>query len=45
MPYSLIRYVLDVFVIVSKNEILNILAVLNSKYESIKFTYETEIDG
>lgn len=39
------RYVDDVFAIVEKNEIQNVLTMLNSKYNSIKFTFETEIDG
>lgn len=38
------RYVDDVVAIVRKDDITNVLDTLNSKHQSIKFTYETEIN-
>lgn len=39
------RYVDDVFAIVKKSEIDSVLNVLNSRFDSIKFTYEVEDDN
>jgi len=39
------RYVDDVCAIVRKDQVQNVLQVLNSRYESIKFTCEIEKDG
>ena len=39
------RYVDDVWAVIDKNEIENMLDILNKQFESINFTYETEKDG
>jgi len=45
LPKLWLRYVDDVFAIVDKNHIRNLLDILNAQYESINFTMETEING
>jgi hypothetical protein len=40
-----VRYVGDVFAKVHKDEVLDLLILLNSQHESIKITYEMEEDG
>ena len=39
------RYVDDVFSIVHKDKIMDVLNILNNQYTSIKFTHETEVNG
>ncbi|XP_055306468.1 uncharacterized protein LOC129570775 [Sitodiplosis mosellana] len=39
------RYVDDVWAVINKNEIENVLDILNKQVETINFTYETEKDG
>lgn len=45
MPRIWHRYVDDVFSIVRKDDVTNVLSILNSKYSSIQFTHEIEING
>lgn len=45
LPRVWYRYVDDVFAIVTKDCVNNVLSTLNAQFESIKFTHEMEIDG
>lgn len=42
LPRVWFRYVDDTFAVIPKNDIEKVLGILNSRYESIKFTYERE---
>lgn len=44
LPRVWIRYVDDVFAVVKRDDLHNVLHTLNNQYASIKFTYETEIN-
>ena len=39
------RYVDDIFTFIKRDEVENIVRILNGFHENIKFTYEKEIDG
>jgi hypothetical protein len=41
-PRVWVRNVDDVFAVVHKNGVLDLLTLLNSQHESIKYTYEME---
>lgn len=45
LPRIWFRYVDDIFAIVKSEDVENILSVLDSQCESIKFTYEKEIEN
>ncbi|XP_055846975.1 uncharacterized protein LOC129912629 [Episyrphus balteatus] len=42
LPQTWFRYVDDIFTIVKKNKVNDLLSILNSQHNSIKFTYELE---
>jgi len=44
-PRVWVRYVDDVFAVVHKDKVLDLLELLNSQNDSINFTYEIEKDG
>lgn len=45
LPRIWFRYVDDVFAVIKKCDIQTMLNVLNSQFETIKFTHETEVNG
>lgn len=45
LPRVWFRYVDDIFAVVKKNDIQTTLDILNSQFETIKLTCETETDG
>lgn len=45
LPEVFHRYVDDIFSKLKRNEVQNVLNTLNSRYESIKFTFEAEDDN
>lgn len=45
LPRIWLRYVDDVFAVVKTTEIENVLTTINSQFESINFTYETETNN
>lgn len=42
LPRFWLRYVDDIFAVIKRNDIERFMNILNSRYESIKFTFETE---
>jgi hypothetical protein len=44
-PRVWMRYVDDVFAIIKKHQLRSLNKILNSQYDSIKFTHEEEING
>jgi PHD/YefM family antitoxin component YafN of YafNO toxin-antitoxin module len=44
-PRVWVRYVDDIFAVVHKDRVLDLLDLLNSQHDSINFTYEVEKDG
>lgn len=45
LPKGWVRYVDDIWAIVKKSEVANVLSILNSLYPTIKFTVEEESEG